>query len=432
MRYLYSFLFYCAVPLIFVRLWRRSRRAKAYGKRWKERFAFIELPDSARQGLWIHAVSVGEVLAAVPLVKAIRQHYPTLPIVMTTMTPTGSARVQANFNDTVYHFYVPYDLPTVVHRFLARVQPCAAIFLETELWPNIFYQCKKNNIPLMLANARLSESSARGYAKVKSLTSKMLSAITILGAHATIDAARFIQLGMEPQRVHVTGSIKFEIKVPTSILEQGEALRRFLNNSHEGSNRPIWIAASTHEGEEDQILETHRKVLDALPNALLILTPRHPERFERIVQLAKKRGFITVSRSRGDACTANTQVFIGDTMGELMLFFAAVDVAFIGGSLVPNGGHNLLEPAALGVATLTGPATFNFVDITRMLLDARAAIQIQNSDELAQQVIYLLQHSDERSEMGERGREVIEANRGALAANLLLIEKLIGATYRSP
>ena len=413
------------VPLIFVRLGWRSRYAPAYGKRWKERFAFIDLPPSAQNGLWVHAVSVGEVLAAVPLVKAIRQHYPDLPIVMTTMTPTGSARVHANFNDTVYHFYVPYDLPTVVHRFLKRVQPCAAIFLETELWPNIFHQCKKHAIPLMLANARLSERSARGYAKVKMLTQEMLTAITILGAHAKADADRFIQLGMDPHRVHVTGSIKFEITVPTSILEEGEALRRFLNNSHVGSNRPIWIAASTHEGEEEQILDAHRVVLKTLPNALLVLTPRHPERFERIVQLAKKRGFVTVARSSGNTCTANMQVFIGDTMGELMLFFAAVDVAFMGGSLVPNGGHNLLEPAALGVAALTGPATFNFTDITRLLIDAHAALEIQNSDELAEQVIYLLQHSKERSEMGERGREVIAANRGALAANLLLIKKLL-------
>jgi 3-deoxy-D-manno-octulosonic-acid transferase len=248
----------------------------------------------------------------------------------------------------------------------------------------------------------------------------MLNAITILGAHAKADADRFIQLGMDPARVHVTGSIKFEITVPTSILEQGEALRRFL-----GSSRPIWIAASTHEGEEEQILDAHNKVLSTLPNALLVLTPRHPERFERITQLAKKRGFITVSRSSRDACSANTQVFIGDTMGELMLFFAAVDVAFIGGSLVPNGGHNLLEPAALGVAALTGPATFNFLDITRLLIAAQAALKIQNSDELAEQVIYLLQHSKERSEMGERGREVIAANRGALAANLVLMEQLL-------
>ena len=420
MRYLYSFLFYLCVPLIFVRLWWRSRRARAYGKRWRERFAHIDFPVSAQHGLWVHAVSVGEVLAAVPLVRAIRQHYPELPIVITTMTPTGSALVQTHFNDTVYHYYVPYDLPTVIHRFLNRVQPRAVMILETELWPTIFYQCKKRSIPIMLANARLSERSARGYAKIKSLTQAMLSAISILGAHAKADAERFIQLGMDPKRVHVTGSIKFEIKVASSILEQGEALRRFL-----GVNRPIWIAASTHEGEEEQILDVQQQVLQTLPNALLILTPRHPERFEKAIQLAKKRGFVTVSRSSGAPCTADTQVFVGNTMGELMLFFAAVDVAFIGGSLVPNGGHNLLEPAALGVAALTGPATFNFVDITKLLIAAHAAMQVQNKEELAQQVIYLLQHSKERSEMGERGRQVIEANRGALAANVVLIEQLL-------
>ena len=419
MRRLYTLLFYMLVPFILFRLWWRARNAKAYAKRWRERFAYIDVPVEWQHGLWVHAVSVGEVLAAVPLVKALQQQYADLPIVITTMTPTGSAQVKANFADNVFHTYVPYDLPIVVKRFLNRVKPRALMILETELWPNILLQCKQQHIPVMLANARLSQKSFNGYAKIPKLTREMLAAITILAAHAPADAERFIKLGIAAEKVTVTGSIKFEINVPASILEQAQVLRNAF-----GQNRSIWVAASTHHGEDEQILAAHQKVLQVLPNALLILVPRHPERFNNVYQLTLKQGFTTVQRSTGEVCLPETQVFLGDTMGELMLFFAASDLAFVGGSLVNTGGHNLLEPASLGIASITGPSYFNFADVTKMLLDSRAALQVNNSTELAQQVITLLKDSSVRTEMGERGRRAIEQNRGALAAHLALLEKL--------
>lgn len=419
MRYLYNLLFFLAIPLIFCRLLWRSRKAKDYGRRWRERFAYQDIPAEWLHGLWVHAVSVGEVLAAVPLVKAIHQHYPDLPVIITTMTPTGSARVKANFAESVYHCYVPYDLPTVVARFLRKAKPRALMLLETELWPNILYQCKKKHIPVMLANARLSEKSYQGYARFANVTQQMLSAITILAAHAKADAERFIKLGIPADRVTVTGSIKFEIKIPASILEQAEVLRQML-----GEHRPIWVGASTHEGEDEQLLVAHKEILKQQPNALLVISPRHPERFDAVYQLAVKEGFATVRRSDNTSCDETTQVFVCDSMGELLLFYAAVDVAFVGGSLVDHGGHNLLEPASLAIASITGFSNFNFADISKMMIDANATLQINNSAELATAVLKLIEDSNERFEMGERGRQVIDANRGALAAHLTLLEDL--------
>jgi len=416
-RYIYSFICYLAVPFVFLRLWLRSRRAKDYGQRWQERFAYQAVPREWQHGLWVHAVSVGEVLAAVPLVKAIRQQYPELPVVITTMTPTGSARVKANFADSVYHCYVPYDLPSTVARFLRKIKPRALMLLETELWPNILHQCRRKKIPVMLANARLSDKSYCGYAKFPGITRQMLSAITILAAHAKADAERFIKLGMPEERVTVTGSIKFELKIPASIFEKAEVLRKLL-----GEDRPIWIAGSTHEGEDELILAAHEKVLKVLPNALLVISPRHPERFNDVFQMSQKAGFKTIKRSTNDVCTADTQVMICDTMGELLLFYAAIDLAFVGGSLVNHGGHNLLEPASLGIASITGFSNFNFTDISELMIAAQATAKIHNSDELADKVIHLLQNSNERFEMGERGRRVIDENKGALGAHVVLLE----------
>ena len=419
MRYLYNLLAYLAVPFIFCRLLWRARKAKDYGRRWQERFAYQTIPSEWQDGLWVHAVSVGEVLAAVPLVKAIHQHYPELPVTITTMTPTGSARVKANFAESVYHCYVPYDLPTVVARFLRKARPRALMLLETELWPNILHQCNNKHIPVILANARLSERSYQGYAKFANVSRHMLSAITILAAHAKADADRFIKLGIPADRVTVTGSIKFELRVPASILEKAEVLRNML-----GEDRPIWIGASTHEGEDEQLFAAQKQVLKTIPNALLIISPRHPERFADVYQLAVKSGFKTVRRSSNEPCTADTQVFICDTMGELLLFYAAIDVAFVGGSLVEHGGHNLLEPASLGVASITGFSNYNFTEISNMMFDAKATLKINNSDELANTVIHLFQNSNERFDMGERGRRVIDENKGALAAHLVLLDDL--------
>lgn len=420
LRYLYNLLFYAAVPYILCRLWWRSRKNKAYKYRWRERFALQAIPSQWQNSLWIHAVSVGEVIAAVPLVKAIQSRYPDLPIVMTTMTPTGSEQVRKNFPDSVFHCYVPYDIPFAVKRFLSNVKPKALMLLETELWPNILHYCQQTKVPVMLANARLSARSAKGYGRFSSTMRSMLSAVTVLAAHAKEDGERFVKLGLAPEKLTVTGSIKFELQVPASLTEQADELRNQL-----GQNRSIWIAASTHEGEDEPVLQAHQKVLEAIPNALLILVPRHPERFLSVYALCKKQGFNVVKRSREKSCASEIAVYLGDTMGELLLLFSASDIAFVGGSLVPHGGHNFLEPAAVGVPTLTGPHTHNFTRIKNSLVAAGATQVIHNADELAQTVINLLNDSYCRNQMAESGLSVLAANKGALAAHMKLLELLV-------
>jgi 3-deoxy-D-manno-octulosonic-acid transferase len=338
---------------------------------------------------------------------------------MTTMTPTGGARVRSNLGNSVFNCYVPYDIPTVVARFLKRAQPKLLMLVETELWPNILHQCQANHIPVLMANARLSERSYQRYTRIKKTTQKMLAAVSILATHAKEDGERFMKLGMPAEKIVVTGSIKFEIQIPSSTIEQAEVIRRAL-----GNHRPIWIAASTHEGEDGQILDAHKLVLAQIPNALLVLVPRHPERFDNVFELVKKQSLTVVRRSSQLHCSADTQVYLGDTMGELLLLFAATDVAFVGGSLVPRGGHNLLEPAALGRACITGHSNFNFAEISKIMLQSQAAVQVENSTALAQAVIDLLHNSEQRAKMGEQGLKVIEQNRGALAKHIALLEEL--------
>lgn len=417
-RYLYNIGFYLAIPFIFLYSYTHSSKGSAYRRR--ERFAYFNVNKHWHHGLWVHAASVGEVSASIPLIKAIQHRYSDLPIVFTTMTSTGSARVKAIFADRVFHTYFPYDVPTVVSRFLKKINPQAVMILETELWPNILYQCQRRCIPVMIANARLSEKSYRGYAKFPVMIKQMLDAITVLAVQAPADAERFIRLGMDISRMSVTNSLKFEIEVPQGIAQKAQTLRHFL-----GGHRPVWIAASTHPGENEQILHAHRQVLKTLANALLILVPRHPESFNAVYQLAIKNNFNTVRRSSENTYHHTTQVFLIDTMGELMLLFAASDLAFVGGSLVDIGGHNLLEPTSLGIATIIGPSHFNFAEVTQKLLDVHAAIQVNNSKELAAQVLHLLQDSNVRMEMGARGHCVIEQNRGALAAHLAFLEKIL-------
>ncbi len=420
MRYLYSFVLYLILPFILLRLLWRSRHNKQYRKRILERLGVFSIKPEWQQGLWIHAVSLGEVIAATPLIKAIRLHYPTLPITLTTMTITGSARVTATFGNDIFHVYVPYDIPCFLKRFLKRVKPKALIILETELWPNMLALCKAQQIPIMLSNARLSERSFLGYQRIARSTKKMLSAITVLAAHAHADGQRFLQLGLDPAHLFVTGSIKFDVTVPASIMEQAQVLRNML-----GHDRYVWVVASTHDGEEEKILQTFKQVLLSVPNLLLLLVPRHPERFHKITELCRHEGYHVVTRTSQQPCSTLTQIFIGDTIGELKLFYAASDLAFVGGSLVPIGGHNILEPASLGIPTITGPYMFNFTEITELLLAEQALIQVQNNIELATAVISLLGDSTLRADMSERAHQTLEKNKGALEKTMRLLEEKI-------
>ena len=419
MRYLYSFLTYLVVPFILLRLWWKGQKAPEYRQRISERFALQDIPENSQHGIWLHTVSVGEVIAAIPLVRAIMSQYPNLPIIITTMTPTGSARVKAIFCDSVYHCYIPYDIPGCVKRFIRKAKPKVLVVLETELWPNLLHYCQHANVPVMLSNARLSEKSFKGYQRFSHSVRQLLSAVTVLGAHAKADAQRFIQLGLPTNRVHVTGSIKYELRLPDDLPQQTNSLKQWFGN------RPIWVAGSTHEGEDEQVLAAHKKLLEQYPNALLILVPRHPQRFDNVHELIQQQGLNVARRSLQQTCDASISVYLGDTMGELLLLMSVADVVFIGGSLVDVGGHNLLEPAALGIATITGWSKFNFVEINQKLEQANALCQVSDQQALANQLIELFQQPKLREQLGNNAKQVVAANRGALAANITLLESML-------
>ncbi|CAI8882525.1 lipid IV(A) 3-deoxy-D-manno-octulosonic acid transferase [Pseudomonas sp. IT-P176] len=410
-RTLYTALFYLGLPLVAIRLWLRSRKAPAYAKRIGERFS-IGLPPMAPGGIWVHAVSVGESIAAAPMIRALLERYPQLPITVTCMTPTGSERIQALFANQprIQHCYLPYDLPCAAARFLDRVQPKLAVIMETELWPNHIHQCAKRAIPVALANARLSERSAKGYGRFRQLTQPMLAEMSLFAVQTNAEAERFRALGARAETVEVTGSIKFDLSIDPTLLQRASDLRE----QWQASQRPVWIAASTHEGEDEVVLAAHRQLLASHPDALLILVPRHPERFNSVFELCQQQGFNTVRRSSGAPVNADTAVLLGDTMGELLFLYALADSAFVGGSLVPNGGHNLLEPAALAKPVLSGPHLFNFLEIAALMRNAKALQEVEDAHGLAVAVQRLFELPRDAQQMAEAGLTVMRANQGAL------------------
>ncbi len=370
--------------------------------------------------IWIHAVSVGEVQAAVPLIRVLQDRFRDRQLLVTTVTPTGAARVRAIFGDTVIHSYIPFEFPHAVKAFYNSVNPDAAMIMETEIWPNLYRGCGIRDIPLILVSARISPRSVPGYRKLLPLIRETLSHGIIIAAQSQADAERFLSLGASPVRTWVTGNIKFDVEQPADIRERGAALRAELIG-----DRPVWIAASTHEGEEQLVLAAHRALLERYPRLLLILVPRHPERFAEVRGLVEKNGFEVVSRTEGRACKASTSVLLGDTMGEVPLFYAASDIAFVGGSLVPIGGHNLLEPAAQGLPIVTGPHLFNTEDIADMFVDLKACRLVSGTDELVETIEELLANPDHAAELGRNGLQLLQENRGALQRLLVLLEPLL-------
>lgn len=417
MRFLYTFVMYLVTPLIVLRLVTRGLRYGSYHQRWPERFGVFPAQQGLHGSLWIHAVSVGEVNAAEPLVKALKTAYPCAPLVVTTVTPTGSERVRQLFGDSVFHVYLPYDLPFAVRRFLTRIRPRLAVIVETEIWPNLYFACRRVGIPLMIVNARLSERSMRGYRPMRGLVRSALSCVAQISAQSRTDAARYRLLGAPSERVVVSGNLKFDMPVPEHASEQGRALRLQL-----GPLRPVWMAASTHEGEELAVLEAHLEVLKRLPDALLLLAPRHPDRFRMVEHLVRDLGFSVGTRSADGTPLPMHQVFVIDAMGELMPFYASADLAFVGGSLVPIGGHNVLEPAALSRPVVVGPHTFNFEDITEILVREGGAELVAHADRLGATVLRLLRDRPALERMGECAREVFESQRGAVQRVMGLID----------
>lgn len=418
MRFLYVALVYLLTPVVLgIMLW-RGVRDRSYWRGLGHRFglgARLSAPS-----IWVHAVSVGEVQAAAALVRKLAERYPDTSIVVTTVTPTGAERARASLGERVGVRFIPYDLPGSVRRFFDRVRPKIAIILETELWPNLYHECGRRGVPLVLASARISPRSVGRYRLLASLFRETLSHGIVIAAQSEGDAERFRSIGAAPERTHVTGNIKFDFSLPRDVREKGAALRQAY-----AQERPVWIAGSTHAGEEDIVLEAHRIVRRTVGDAMLVLVPRHPNRFTEVAGWLQKRRVSFVTRSSARAAGRDVEVLLVDTLGELVQFYATADVAFVGGSLVPIGGHNLLEPAALGLPVLTGPNTFNAEEIARLLLEEGAARQVRDAAELGARVVELLSQPAERARIGAIGRASVENNRGSLDRLLTLVDPLL-------
>ncbi len=418
MRFVYIVIAYLLAPVLCaIMLW-RGLRDRSYWRDFSQRFGFG--PLLATPGIWVHAVSVGEVQAAAPLVQALRTRHPATPIVLTTVTPTGAARARAFFKQTVEVRFMPYDLPGSVRRFFDRVRPRLAIVFETELWPNLYHECGRRRVPLVLASARISPRSVGRYRWLVSLFRETLSHGVVIAAQGAGDAERFESIGASPDRTHVIGNVKFDFTAPAETAARGRAIR-----ARHAASRPVWVAGSTHEREEAILLEAHRLLRATVPDALLIMVPRHPNRFADVAEWLTRNGVWFARRSHDVPCAADTEVLLVDTLGELLDFYAAGDVAFVGGSLVPVGGHNLLEPAVLGRPILTGPYNFNGEDIARLLIERGAARVVTDARDLAEALASLLASPGERERIGGIGRAAVEENRGALARLLELIEPLL-------
>jgi 3-deoxy-D-manno-octulosonic-acid transferase len=417
---LYSLVLHLAFPVTLYHLIWRGMRQREYLQRWAERYAWLEDRLDLHDTLWVHAVSVGEVLAARPLVDALLAKYPQRPLLVTTITPTGSERVRALWGDRVHHVYLPYDLRRMVRRFLDRARPAIAVIVETEIWLNLYVECGRRNIPVVMVNARLSERSLRGYLPVKAMARLAMKAVRLVAAQSADDAARLALIGADPARIVVTGNLKYDLPVPTEAASVASERRQ-----EWGESRPVWIAASTHEPEEDAVLAVHARVLRSHPEALLLWAPRHPERFGPVRDAALGRGLRLQTRRDHGLPGSDAQVFLIDTMGELMGFFAAADVAFLGGSLCEVGGHNVLEPAALGVPSVVGPHTFNFEEVTRRLRDAGALLQVADGTALAVAVMALLEDAPRRQGMGDAARLQVSELSGALARTLDLVDDVL-------
>lgn len=420
MKFIYSFFLYLISPFFLYSLYKKKTGKPAIGYRWKEHFGFsTKLTHPKKDVIWFHAVSVGEVIAATPLIKNLKARCPDSTIIMTTTTSTGAAEV-AKLDNIVEHRYMPLDFSFAVERFIKRIKPRSLLIMETELWPNTLHAAKKHNIPVTIINARLSERSFTRYQKFPFIFDLLLKNISLILCQTNEDAQRFIKLGVAEKNIAVTGSIKFDISVSPDVIAKGAVLRNEL-----GINRPIWIAASTHEGEDEQILKVHQTLLKAHPTALLIIVPRHPERFLSVASLANNSGFNVITRTSKNAVSNTDHVYIADTMGEMLQLIGASDVCFMGGSLIGDkvGGHNLLEPAALSKSCLIGASFYNFKLITEQLVENNGGVVCHTIDDISEQLVGLFNSPEKNRLMGKNALEVVTKNRGAIDKTLVqLIE----------
>ncbi|MUJ21770.1 3-deoxy-D-manno-octulosonic acid transferase [Aliivibrio fischeri] len=417
MRFLYSLLLTFISPLLFYSLYKKKEGKPAFGRRWKEHFGCTPSLNTTQAPIWIHAVSVGEAIAAAPIIKALKKQNPEQPILVTTTTSTGAEQIE-KLGDLVEHRYMPIDFCFAVRGFLKATKPEKMLIMETELWPNTLHTVAKFGIPISVLNARLSEKSFLGYKKVQPIFDLLGKHLTHVCCQYKDDADRFVALGIQPEKVHVTGSVKFDIEITQQIQESGVILRKQL-----GEDRPIWIATSTHKGEDEQVLVAHRSLLHKIPNALLILVPRHPERFNSVFELCQGADFKTVKRTSNQTLTPDCQIYLGDTMGEMLTLIGASDICFMGGSLLGDkvGGHNLLEPAALAKPSITGPSYYNFLEIAETLIKEDATKVITSAEELASLLKQLMTQPEYAERMGENAQDFISKNSGAVIKTLNLL-----------
>jgi 3-deoxy-D-manno-octulosonic-acid transferase len=418
MRLFYSCLFYSLIPFIVLRLLWRSAKAPAYRKRWRERFACYTQPYPAHT-FWFHAVSVGEAESLFPLIKRIQQAYPQAKLLVTTTTPTGSARVIATLADTVTHVYLPYDLPDATSRFMRCFKPQVAVIMETEIWPNLFACCGKKNVPLVIINARLSEKSARGYRRIPALVRPTLAHVKLIATQTPEDRLRFMAIGAAGDTVTTAGNIKFDVETPDALIAQGLEVKSALF-----AGRFVWLCASTHEGEEAIVLRLYQQLKPNIPELLLLIAPRHPERFAPVKKLCGRQQLNSVTRTSGEICGTDVDVYLLDTLGELKLFYGAADAAFVGGSLVPVGGHNILEAAAVGVPVLFGPYMSNFKAIAESSVRQGAALQCLTEADISQAVMALYADPAYRAAMIAKGKAFVQKNQGATTRILTLLGQM--------
>jgi 3-deoxy-D-manno-octulosonic-acid transferase len=432
MRRVYTLLTWCAAPIAFAVLLWRGFRERAYWQGLRERFGFGTTVVAA-PSIWLHAVSLGEMSAAAPLIRALHERHPAAPLVLTTATPAGRARATALFGAYADIRFLPYDTPGSVRRFLARTQPGVCIIMETELWPNLLRACARRALPVIIASARLTAKSVSRYRRAGGLFRAVFTQHVLIGAQSADDAARFLEIGAAQAQVSVVGNVKFDVSVDAHGIEQGQRLRHAF-----GPQRFAWVAGSTHAGEDEAVLSAHARLLAENRQALLLLAPRHRDRFEAVASLLKSSGLQYRRRSAfpehaepAIEALADCQVLLVDTLGELPSMYAAADLAFVGGSLVPVGGHNLLEPAALGLPVLLGPYQANNKDIAALLLGSGAALQVNNAAELGAALVDLSASAAQRKRMADAGVRIVAANRGSLAALLSIIEpRWARAAYR--
>ena len=410
----YKFLLYLLLPFTALKLLWRARKQAEYLQYWRERYGFYSIPIN-KPVIWLHCVSVGETRAATPLVKALLKKYPNHQILLTHTTPTGRATSEQLFGDNVQRVYLPYDVPFAVHGFLKHFKPVIGVLMETELWFNLIAACKQHNISLLLVNARLSERSARGYAKLGKLARQGLQDLAEIAAQTQADAERFEQLGAK--QVSVAGNLKFEVIPPVDAVMQGQQLRTLL-----GNNRPIFLAASTREGEEAIILNA----VVEIPNLLTVIVPRHPQRFSEVEALLKVRGIQYQKRSSLQQVVNNqTQVILGNTMGELFTYYASADICLVGGSLLPYGGQNLIEAMRMGKPVLIGVHTYNFKEVSVLALAQEAALLVKDAAEIRQAIEALLENPEKQAEMGAAGLAICMVSLGATEKTLSMIAKNI-------